>query len=41
MAVGTGANICKRTVGENTLPGFGPETLMKRPVRALKEMPLG
>ena len=26
-------NICQRTVGENTLPGYGPVIFVKRPVR--------
>ena len=29
----TGVDIRKRTVGKNSLSGFGPITLMKRPVR--------
>ena len=33
MAGRTGVDIRQGTVGENTLPGFGPVTLMKRPVR--------
>ena len=34
MAVSEWINICQRTVGENTLPGYGPVILMKRPVRS-------
>ncbi len=41
MAKRTWVDICQRAVGENSLSGFGPMTLMNRPVRALKEMPLG
>ena len=33
MAGRTRVNIRQGTVGENTLPGHGPVTLMKRPVR--------
>ena len=33
MAGRTRVNIRQRTVGESTLPGHGPVTLMKRPVR--------
>ena len=33
MALGARVNICQRTVGENTLPGYGPVILVKRPVR--------
>lgn len=33
MAQRAGANICQRSVGENSLPGHGPVILMKRPVR--------
>ncbi len=33
MAGGTGIDINQRTVGKNTLPGYSPVTLMKRPVR--------
>ena len=33
MAGRTGVDIRQGTVGENTLPGHGPVTLMKRPVR--------
>ena len=31
--VGTRVDICQRTVGENSLPGYGPVILMNRPVR--------
>jgi|GEM_PF-5628208 len=33
MAGKTGADFCQRSVGEKSLPGYGPVTLMKRPVR--------
>jgi len=33
MAGRTVADIRQRPVGENTLPGYGPVILMKRPVR--------
>lgn len=33
MAGRTGIDIRQGTVGGNTLPGHGPVTLMKRPVR--------
>jgi hypothetical protein len=33
MAEGSRSHICQRTVGETSLPGQGPVTLLNRPVR--------
>jgi len=33
MAQGSRATVCQRTVGEHSLPGYGPVGLVKRPVR--------